>query len=196
MIRKQSTLPLCPDAPSHESLSAGSQTPIEKPATAKNPAPTQKPAPTEKLAPTKKPAPTEKPAPTKTPSPTKATAVPTNNLAPTQSSCTPPKSHSILFDASKFPSTSLFPLAPKKAPTNKLPPDIPKAKPNQPEIEHLKFIQTLHRDGHSKDDITDCALATYPDLCKGQGPGTEEARKAIVLSNVEIYTSRWAESYI
>lgn len=165
---------------SHEPISAPPQSTTEKPATSEKPATAEKPAMTEKSgpaeqsAPIKKAAPPKKPAFTKQPFPHKATAAFTQNLAPPQSTRAPPKPQSsILFDA-----------------------NIPVPKPNQPEIEHFKFIQTLHRDGHSKDEITNRALETYPDLCKGQGSGTEEARKEIVLSKVEIYTSRWAESYI
>lgn len=95
-----------------------------------------------------------------------------------------------------MPVSSPSPLPQTQTPTDDPPPDIPKSKPNQPEPQHLRFIQTLHRDGLSKDAIADRALATYPDLCKGQGKSMEEARKAFVLSVVEIYTSRWAERYI
>ncbi|MCJ1261825.1 hypothetical protein MMC22_001693 [Lobaria immixta] len=183
--RRASKRPLRPDAPSYQPPSAPSRAPTEKPATTEKPAltetlaPTEKPATTEKPALTETPAPPEKPAnieksaPTKEPAPTKASAAPTTKPAPTQPVRVCPHPHSILYNA-----------------------NIPQSKPNQPENEHLKFIQTLHRDGHSKDDITERALATYPDLCKGQGAGTEEARKVIVLSNVEIYTSKWADSYI
>ncbi|MCJ1264546.1 hypothetical protein MMC22_004418 [Lobaria immixta] len=173
-----SNLPVRP-APSHEPLYTPPQSATEKPAAsekpaAEKPATTLKSGPAEQSAPTKKAAPPKKPAFTKQPFPHKATAAFTQNLAPPQSTRAPPKPQSsILFDA-----------------------NIPTPKPNQPEIEHFKFIQTLHRDGHSKEDITNRALETFPDLCKGQGSGTEEARKKIVLSKVEIYTSRWAESYI
>lgn len=189
-------------ATSHEPIFAPLQSTTEKPATSEKPATAEKPATTEKSgpaeqsAPIKKAAPPKKPAFTKQPFPHKATAAFTQNLAPPQPTRAPPKPQSsILFDASKF-STPLPPLLQKQAPTNELPSDIPTPKPNQPEIEHFKFIQTLQRDGNSKEDITNRALETYPDLCKGQGSGTEEARKEIVLSKVEIYTSRWAESYI
>lgn len=165
--RRAPNRPCRPDAPLYKPPCARSQAPTQKPA------PIERPAPTKTLAPTERPAPPQRPVPAKAPAPAKATAAPTKKAAPTQPNPAPSQPNSILFDA-----------------------NIPKAKPNQPKPEHLRYIQMLHRDGHSKDAIAHQALATYPDLCKGQGKGTEEARQAFVLSTVEIYTSRWAERYI
>ncbi|MCJ1264935.1 hypothetical protein MMC22_004810 [Lobaria immixta] len=165
--RLASNLPSRLDAPLYTPPCARFRAPIQKPA------PIERPAPAKALAPTERAAPPQRPVAGKTEAPAQTTAAPTKKAAPTQPNPTPSQPTSILFDA-----------------------NIPTAKPHQPKPEHLKYIQRLHRDGHSKDVIAHHAFVTYPDLHKGQGKGTVEARTAFVLSTVEIYTSRWAERYI
>lgn len=74
--------------------------------------------------------------------------------------------------------------------------DAVKVKPNSAERKHLIFIQRLYADGKSKEEILNLALEEFPDLCKGHGRGTEEARRAAVSNTVELNTSRWADKYI
>lgn len=58
---------------------------------------------------------------------------------------------------------------------------------------HLKFIQRLHADGVTKEEIHRRTLDEFPGLCGG---GTEEARRGRVWTAVDMNTSRWADKYI
>lgn len=64
---------------------------------------------------------------------------------------------------------------------------------NKLEIVHFKFIQKLHADGISKEEIHKRTLDEFPDLCGG---GTDKARKARVWNAVDMNTSKWADKYI
>ncbi|MCJ1429087.1 hypothetical protein MMC29_007000 [Sticta canariensis] len=68
--------------------------------------------------------------------------------------------------------------------------------PNDAERTHLIFIQKLHVTGINKEEICKRTMDKFPDLCKGRGKGTEEARYVAVWNTVELNTSRWAKKYI
>lgn len=58
------------------------------------------------------------------------------------------------------------------------------------------FIQTLHKAGHSKDDIADRAMAAFPELHKGQGDGSEKSRRDAVGLTVDFNVSKWADWFV
>lgn len=100
-----------------------------------------------------------------------------------------PNNRSILYDACKCSRASIQKKLKKKA-------DSIKDLPNDAEPTHLIFIQKLHAIGINKEEICKRTMDTFPDLCKGRGKGTEEARYVAVWNTVELNTSRWAEKYI
>lgn len=60
-------------------------------------------------------------------------------------------------------------------------------------FEHIVFIQTLcFIDKKSKEEITRLTLDSFPQLCKGEGDGTEAARTSLVRTIVERETCMWA----
>ena len=61
------------------------------------------------------------------------------------------------------------------------------------ERKDITSIQELHAAGKAKDDIVKHQLEAFPDLYKGQGMGK---REAVVLTAVELQTSRHADKYV
>ena len=66
---------------------------------------------------------------------------------------------------------------------------------NAPELEKrgITSIQELHATGKAKDELVKRLLESFPDLYKEQGMGN---REAVVLTVIELQTSRHADKYV
>lgn len=71
-----------------------------------------------------------------------------------------------------------------------------KALPNGAERTHIIFIQKLHADGKSKEEILNRTLDEFPDLYKVQGEDAEDSRKEAVRNTIQLHTSRWADKVV